>query len=92
MLQKLTYSLHGVMLTDTKLKELGLTALGHCMKLRDYHAKRKNVGSDKNERKEKLKKLRALIEGTSQSKSNSPRYGYDKEAKAALRVRVEALA
>ena len=60
MLQKLTYSLHGVMLTDTQFKELRLTALGDHMKLRDYCAKRKNNGSDKNERKEKLKTLRAL--------------------------------
>jgi len=57
MLQKLTYSLHGAMLTDTQLKELGITTLGHRMKLRDYCAKRKNVGSDKNEKKDKLKKL-----------------------------------
>ena len=69
MLQKLTYSLHGVMLTDTQLKELGLTASGHRMKLRDYCAKRKNVGSDENERKEKLKKLQALIGGSSRLKS-----------------------
>ena len=64
MLQKLTYSLHGVMLTDTQFKELGLTALGDHMKLRDYCAKRKNTGSDKNERKEKLKTLRALNGGS----------------------------
>lgn len=36
------------------------------MKRRDYCAKRKNVGSDENERKEKLKKLQALIGGSSQ--------------------------
>ena len=68
MLQKLTYSLHGVMLTNTQFKELGLTALGHRMKLRDYCTKSKNVASDKIERKEKLKKLR-LIKGTSRLKS-----------------------
>ena len=50
MLQNLTYSLHGVMLTDTQLQELGLTSLEHRMKRRDYCAKRKNVGSDENER------------------------------------------
>ena len=69
MLQKLTYSLHGVMWTDTPLKELGLTSLGHRMNLTDYCAKRKNVGSDENERKEKLKKLQALIGGSSRLKS-----------------------
>ena len=69
MLQKLTYSLHGVMLTNTQFKELGLTALGHRMKLRDYCTKWKKVGSDKNERKEKLKKLRPLIGGSSRLKS-----------------------
>ena len=69
MLQKLTYSLHGVMLTNTQLKELGVTALGHRMKLRDYCTKSKNVGSDKIERKQKLKKLGPLIGGTSQLKS-----------------------
>ena len=67
MLQKLTYSLHGVMLTDTQFK-LGLTALGDHMKLRDYCAKRKNAGSDENERKEKLKTLRALNGGSSRLK------------------------
>ena len=69
MLQKLTYSLHGVTLTDTQFKELGLTALGDHMKLRDYCAKRKNAGSDENERKEKLKTLRALNGGSSRLKS-----------------------
>ena len=51
------------------MKELGLTALGHRMRLRDYCSKRKKVGSDENERKEKLEKLRALIEASAQSKS-----------------------
>ena len=69
MLQKLTYPLHGVMLTNTQMKELGLTALGHRMKLRDNCKKWKNVGSDKNERKEKLKKSRPLIGGSSGLKS-----------------------
>ena len=69
MLQKLTYSLHGVMLTDTQFKELGLTALGDHMKLRDLCGKRKNARSDKNERKEKLKTLRALNGVSSRLKS-----------------------
>ena len=64
MLHQLTYSLHGVMLTDTQFREQGLTALGDHMKLRDYCATRKNTGSDKNERKEKLKTLRALNGGS----------------------------
>ena len=64
MLQKLTYSLHGVMLTDTRFKELELTALGDHMKLRDYCAKQNNASSDKNESKEKLKTLRALNGGS----------------------------
>ena len=51
------------------MKELGLTASGHRMKLRDYCAKRKNTGTDENERKQKLKKLRALIGGSSRLKS-----------------------
>ena len=69
MLQKLTYSLHGVMLTNTQFKELGLTALGHRMKLRDYCTKWKKVGSNENERREKLKTLRALNGGSSRLKS-----------------------
>jgi len=61
------------LLTDTQLKELGLIALGHRMRLRDYYSKRKKVGSNENERKEKLEKLRALIGATVQSKSRRRR-------------------
>ena len=43
--------------------------MGDKMLLGDYCTKWKNVGSDKNERKEKLKKLRALIGGSSRLKS-----------------------
>ena len=39
------------------------------MKLRDYCAKRKNAGSNENERREKLKTLRALNGGSSRLKS-----------------------
>ena len=39
------------------------------MRLRDYCSKRKKVGSDENERKEKLEKLRVLIGASAQSKS-----------------------
>ena len=62
MLQKLTYSLHGVMLTNTQLKELGLTALGHRMKLRDYCRNGKTSVVTRMKGKKSLKNRDHLLE------------------------------
>ena len=51
------------------MKELGLTALGHCIKFTDFFTKKKYEMTNDDDRKEKLEKLRSLIGTSSQSRS-----------------------
>ena len=77
------------LISDEQLKELGLTALGHCIKFTDFFPKKRYEMTNDNHRKEKLEKLRSLIRASSLSRSRKGKTPLQSAAPTTKKQRVK---
>ena len=75
--------------SDDQLIELGLTALGNRIKLRDFCEKNKHRKTSEADRKEKLEKLRKLIGASSHSRSRKGKTPLRSHAPIAKKPRIK---